>query len=67
MAFTALTTDLLRLAPLQRRLPLLAADALLIPLAAWLSFWQQLAHPLNANSPQSLWMLPAALHFGLPP
>ena len=66
MAFRALTTHLLRLAPQQRRLLLLAADALFIPLAVWLSFWLRLAHPLNANFLQSLWMLPAALLIGLP-
>ena len=56
----------MRQAPQQRRLLLLAADALLIPLAVWLSFWLRLAHPFNANFLQSLWMLPAALLIGLP-
>ena len=49
-----------------RRLLLIAADALFIPLALWLSFWLLLAHPFNANFLQSLWMLPAALLIGLP-
>lgn len=66
MTVRALTTQLLRLAPLPRRLLLIAADALFIPLAVWLSFWLRLAHPLNANFLQSLWMLPAALLIGLP-
>ena len=66
MTFRALTAQLLRLAPLPRRLLLIAADALFIPLAVWLSFWLRLAHPLNANFLQSLWMLPAALLIGLP-
>ena len=66
MTFRALTAQLLRQAPQQRRLLLLAADALLIPLAVWLSFWLRLAHPFNANFLQSLWMLPAALLIGLP-
>ena len=66
MTFRALTTQLLQQAPLQRRLLLLAADALFIPLAVWLSFWLRLAHPFNANFLQSLWMLPAALLIGLP-
>ena len=66
MTFRALTSQLLRQAPQQRRLLLLAADALLIPLAVWLSFWLRLAHPFNANFLQSLWMLPAALLIGLP-
>jgi len=66
MTFRALTTQMLRLAPLPRRLLLIAADALFIPLAVWLSFWLRLAHPFNANFLQSLWMLPAALLIGLP-
>ena len=66
MTFRALTSQLLRQAPQQRRLLLLAADALLIPLAVWLSFWLRLAHPFNANFLQSLWMLPTALLIGLP-
>ena len=66
MTFRALTTQILRLAPLPRRLLLIAADALFIPLAVWLSFWLRLAHPFNANFLQSLWMLPAALLIGLP-
>jgi FlaA1/EpsC-like NDP-sugar epimerase len=66
MAFRALTTPLLRLAPVHRRLLLIAVDALFIPLAVWLSFWLRLAHPFNDNFIQSLWMLPAALLIGLP-
>ena len=66
MTFRTLTSQLLRQAPQQRRLLLLAADALLIPLAVWLSFWLRLAHPFNANFLQSLWLLPAALLIGLP-
>ena len=66
MTFSALISQLLRLAPLPRRLLLIAADALFIPLAVWLSFWLRLAHPFNANFLQSLWMLPAALLIGLP-
>ena len=66
MAFRALTTPLLRLAPVHRRLLLIAADGLFIPLAVWLSFWLRLAHPFNANFLQSLWLLPAALLIGLP-
>jgi FlaA1/EpsC-like NDP-sugar epimerase len=66
MAFRTLTIPLLRLAPLQRRVLLVAADALFIPLAVWLSFWLRLAHPFNANFLQSLWMLPAAVLIGLP-
>jgi FlaA1/EpsC-like NDP-sugar epimerase len=66
MTFRALTAQILRLAPLQRRLLLIAADALCIPLAVWFSFWLRLAHPFSANFLQSRWMLPAALLIGLP-
>jgi len=66
MAFRALTTPLLLLTPLYRRLLLIAADALFIPLALWLSFWLRLAHPFSANFLQSFWMVPAALLLGLP-
>ena len=66
MTFSALTSQLLRLAPLPRRLLLIAADALFIPLAVWLSFWLRLAHPFNANFIQSLWIMPAALLIGVP-
>ena len=54
MTFRALTAQLLRLAPMPRRLLLIAADALFSPLAVWLSFWLRLAHPFNANFLQSL-------------
>jgi FlaA1/EpsC-like NDP-sugar epimerase len=66
MTFSALTSQLLRLAPLPRRLLLIAADALFIPLTVWLSFWLRLAHPFNANFIQSIWMMPAALLIGVP-
>jgi len=66
MTFSALTSQLFRLAPLPRRLLLIVADALFIPLAVWLSFWLRLAHPFNANFLQSLWMLPVAPLIGLP-
>jgi FlaA1/EpsC-like NDP-sugar epimerase len=52
--------------PLRRRLLLIAADALFIPLAVWLSFWLRLANPFSANFLDSLWLLPAALVLGLP-
>lgn len=66
MPFRPITTRLLRLEPLSRRLLLIAADALVIPLAVWLSFWLRLADPLSSNFLQSLWLLPAALLIGLP-
>jgi len=56
----------LRLSPLQRRFLLIGADALLIPLAVWLSFWLRLAHPLAPELARSSWLLPAALLIGLP-
>jgi FlaA1/EpsC-like NDP-sugar epimerase len=66
MAFRTLTTTLLRLGPLKRRLLLIAADALLLPLAVWQSFWLQLAHPFTSNFEEGLWLLPAVLLIGLP-
>jgi len=66
MPLRPITTRLLRLQPLSRRLLLIGADALVIPLAVWLSFWLRLAEPLSTNFLQSLWLLPAALLIGLP-
>ena len=66
MAFRTLTTSLLRIDPLNRRLLLIAADALLVPLAVWLSFWLRLAHPFTPNFLEGLWLLPAAWLIGLP-
>lgn len=66
MAFRTLPTSLLRLDPLNRRLFLIAADALLVPLAVWLSFWLRLAHPFTPNFLEGLWLLPAAWLIGLP-
>jgi FlaA1/EpsC-like NDP-sugar epimerase len=66
MAFHTLTANLLRLGPLNRRLLLIAADALLLPLAVWLSFWLRLAHPFAPNFVEGLWLLPAVWLLGLP-
>ena len=66
MAFRTLATSLLRLDPLNRRLLLIAADALLVPLAVWLSFWLRLAHPFTPYFLEGLWLLPAAWLIGLP-
>jgi hypothetical protein len=66
MAIRSFHFKLLQLAPLSRRLLLIATDALLIPLAVWLSFWLRLAHPFTATFAASLWLLPAALMIGLP-
>ncbi len=61
-----LSTQLLQLAPLQRRLLLIAADGLLIILAVWLSFALRLAHPWDSHLQTYLWLIPAALLIGLP-
>ena len=66
MTSSTFSASLLRLSPVQRRLLLVATDALLIGLAVWLSFWLRLASPFSANFLQSSWMLPAALFIGLP-
>ena len=56
-----------RLSPLVRRLLLFAIDALLLPLAVWLSFWLRLAHPFHPSfQAAGLWLLLAALFIGLP-
>ncbi len=53
--------------PRVRRLLMIGIDALLLPLAVWLSFWLRLAHPLHPNfQAASLWLLPAVLLLGLP-
>lgn len=66
MSPRSLTHTLIGLPPLQRRLLLMGADALLLPLAVWLSFWLRLAHPFSAQLQSCLWLLPAALLLGLP-
>ncbi|QNI75249.1 nucleoside-diphosphate sugar epimerase/dehydratase [Synechococcus sp. MVIR-18-1] len=56
-----------RLSPLARRLLLIGIDALLLPLAIWLSFWLRLAQPFHASfMAAGLWLLPAVLLVGLP-
>ena len=56
-----------RFPPRARRLLLIGIDALLLPLAVWLSFWLRLAHPLHPNfQAAGLWLLPAVLLVGLP-
>ncbi len=56
-----------RLSPLARRLLLIGIDALLLPLAVWLSFWLRLAHAFPPSFQVSgLWMLIAVLLIGLP-
>jgi len=46
---------------------LIGIDALLLPLAVWLSFWLRLAQPLHPSFlAAGLWLLPAVLLIGLP-
>ncbi|WP_186491460.1 polysaccharide biosynthesis protein [Synechococcus sp. BIOS-U3-1] len=63
----SLLDSVLGLTPLQRRLLLITADALLMPLALWLSFWLRLAHPFHLNfTITGFWLLPALWLIGLP-
>ncbi len=56
-----------RFPPRARRLLLIGIDALLLPLAVWLSFWLRLAQPLHPSfQAVGLWLLPAVLLIGLP-
>ena len=55
--------QLVRLKPPARRLLLIIFDALLLPLALWLSFWLQF-HPNFQFA--GLWLFPAILLIGLP-
>lgn len=66
MALRGVSHRLSPLAPAQRRLFLVCADAVFIPLAVWLSFWLRLANPFSTSFLESTWMLPAALVVGLP-
>jgi len=52
--------------PLRRRMLLVTTDAILLPLAVWLSFWLRLAHPMHPNFLSSNWLLFAVVIFGLP-
>jgi FlaA1/EpsC-like NDP-sugar epimerase len=55
------------LSPRSRRLLLVSTDAVLLPLAVWLSFWLRLAHPFHPNfQAAGLWLLPAVWLVGLP-
>ena len=59
--------DFVRLSPLFRRVLLIGIDALLLPLAVWLSFWLRLAHPFPPSfQAAGTWLLPAVLLIGLP-
>ena len=55
------------LSPLQRRVLLIAVDAVLLLLSVWLSFWLRLAQPWHPHFQEvGVWLLPAALIVGLP-
>ncbi|AKN61719.1 nucleoside-diphosphate sugar epimerase [Synechococcus sp. WH 8020] len=59
--------NLVRRSPLFRRLLLIGIDALLLPLAVWLSFWLRLAHPFHPNfQAAGSWLLLAVVLIGLP-
>ena len=61
------TNGLVTLPPVFRRLMLIVIDALLLPLAVWLSFWLRLAHPFSPNFIASgSWLSISALFVGLP-
>ena len=61
------TIGLLTLPPVFRRLLLIGIDAILLPLAVWLSFWLRLAHPFHPNfSSAGSWLSIAVLIVGLP-
>ena len=60
-------SKLMSLAPYQRRMMLIAADALLLPLTVWFSFWLRLAHPFHVTFQSvGFWLIPAVLLIGLP-
>ena len=53
--------------PLIRRFLLSGIDAILLPLAVWLSFWLRLAHPFHSNFiAAGSWLLISSLLVGLP-
>ena len=49
MRFSFPFTSLVGLPPFFRRLQLIAIDAILLPLAVWLSYWLRLAHPFHPS------------------
>jgi FlaA1/EpsC-like NDP-sugar epimerase len=66
MTIKTLLGALLRLQPRQRRVFLIAADLLCLPLAVWLSFWLRLAHPMSPQLLACWWLLPASVLIGSP-
>lgn len=66
-ALTKFITLLTALPPPSRRFLLITIDAILLPLAVWLSFWLRLATPFHANFISvGWWLLQATLLIGLP-
>ena len=67
MVYSFTSKGLVSLPPVFRRLLLIGIDALLLPLAVWLSFWLRLAHPFHPNFVAAgTWLLLAVLLVGLP-
>ena len=67
ISFSFPIKNLIGLPPFLRRLLLIACDALLLPLAVWLSFWLRLASPFHPNFiAAGSWLLLASLLVGLP-
>lgn len=67
MAAFFATQHLLSMPPVFRRFLLIGIDALLLPLAVWLSFGLRLAQPFHPSFQVSgLWLLPAVFLIGLP-
>ena len=57
----------INLSPLKRRLILIVIDAVLLPLALWLSFWLRLAAPFHASFREvGIWLIPTLILIGLP-
>ena len=60
-------SKLLRLPPLQRRLLLITTDALLLPLAVWMSYWLRLANPFHPTILEAgYWLFAGVWFVGLP-
>jgi FlaA1/EpsC-like NDP-sugar epimerase len=66
MAFRSFVNALLRLQPLNRRLLLIAVDALLFPLAVWAYFWLRFSQPFSPQQILGGWLFVAVLLIGLP-
>ena len=67
MVYSFSTKGLVNLPPVARRLLLIAIDALLLPLAVWLSFWLRLAHPFHPSFlAVGTWLLLGVILVGLP-